>query len=1399
MTPAETGDDAVGTLTIGAGDLIVATNVTLRGADVEISPAATVFGASGNYLAATLEDDNGPDDLAFDSNGNLFASNDFNNTVDEFKPGSTTPDVVLTGVNNPNALAIDKSGNVYVANTGNDTVSVFAPGSTTPTSTLIGLATPVALVFDASGSLYVSNRSNNTISIFAPGSLTPTSTISNGEPHSLAPDSLAFDNNGNLYVTDTFTNSAYKILAGQSHFSQSYGAALPVAVAVDSSGNVYVANGDNNTVNEYSPNGGNPIAVYAGQPNPSDIVIDPSGNLYVSYWGGSTVYKFTPGSTKPADIFTGLIAPLAMKFDASGNLFVANYDGNISEFTLATPVHGSVTILPSLPSLPMSIGGNNNAAVTGVNLTSAEFAAIAAANGGSIVFGSSSQTGNITFSAGAAATALGANIVALQSPSGPGAIILDDGGGSGTALNANGGTVSLTAGSGGIQAGSVPDNVAEIAGATTINLTSQGGIGTIKPLELACTVLNTDTTASNGNQFVNSIGLIRSGLLNAGTGTIMIGGSGGLQLSPTNNNGSILIVDGSTLSGITVGTGQTLKGNGFTGPLSVQSGGSLFSSTTVSNFSSASLNLQAGALFNATLNSTGNYSSDFVISTGTVSLGGANLAISGVLIPANGQSFLLVNNAGSQPVSGTFNGLPEGAVIPNFMGSSLTATISYVGGDGNDIVLNVGSGATTTTTVTASAATATYGQSVTLTATVTANAGTPMGTVEFFNPATGSLVGSGILQSSGAGTATWTYKTTPTQFQVVGGGTYNIEAFFTSLTGFFLSEGVLAGAITIAPATLTVSNVTGHAKIYDQTTVATINTSSAALVGVVSGDNVTLQTNGVSGTFASKNVGLNIVVTVAGLSLTGPQAANYVLIQPKTKANIAPAEVDVTGITANNKIYNGLTSASLNLGNAVLTGVFPGDTVTLSATGQFQSRNVGTMLVSISLTLTGSQASNYTPLLVQGRPMASITPATVTVTGIFANNKIYDGTSVAALNVISAAAAGFVSGDSVSLVKSAAVGTFTSPNVGNNITVNVSGLTLSGNQASNYALTQPATTANITARPLTIMATTNTKTYDSTASAAATPSLSGLAVSDSVTGLAEVYANTNAGSSKILSVSAYTINDGNNGKNYTVTRLTNTTGVISKANLTITATADTKTYDSTLNAAALPTVSGLIGNDSVTGLSELYDSANAGSGKTLSVNKMAPISAVLTGLHAPRVQAFDSSGNLYVANSGSDTVSKFVPGATTPSATLTGLNLPLALVFDGSGNLYVVNGGNSTVSKFAPGATIPSATLTGLNSPDALAFDSSGNLYVANQTTNGTVSVFAPGSTTPSATLTGVNSPGYLIFDSSGNLYVSNTTGNTVSKFAPGSTTPSATLTGLSSPLAMAFDKSGNLYVANFH
>ena len=95
----------------------------------------------------------------------------------------------------------------------------------------------------------------------------------------------------------------------------------------------------------------------------------------------------------------------------------------------------------------------------------------------------------------------------------------------------------------------------------------------------------------------------------------------------------------------------------------------------------------------------------------------------------------------------------------------------------------------------------------------------------------------------------------------------------------------------------------------------------------------------------------------------------------------------------------------------------------------------------------------------------------LTVSGISAANKTYDGTPGAIISTKGATMVGLVGLDVVTLNTAAAVGSFTDKNAGNGKTVTVAGLTLSGANAPYYALTQPSTTANIT--PMGISVTAN--------------------------------------------------------------------------------------------------------------------------------------------------------------------------------------------------------------------------------------------------------------------------------------------------------------------------------------
>src|SRR4029453_1295027 len=97
-----------------------------------------------------------------------------------------------------------------------------------------------------------------------------------------------------------------------------------------------------------------------------------------------------------------------------------------------------------------------------------------------------------------------------------------------------------------------------------------------------------------------------------------------------------------------------------------------------------------------------------------------------------------------------------------------------------------------------------------------------------------------------------------------------------------------------------------------------------------------------AGVFANKNVGAGKTVTVSGYSLTGADSGNYLVVQPSgLTADITPASLTGSGVSANNKVYDTTTAASLAgtaggpaLGADLVSGSGTG-------TGLFTDKNVG--------------------------------------------------------------------------------------------------------------------------------------------------------------------------------------------------------------------------------------------------------------------------------------------------------------------------------------------------------------------------------------------------------------------------------------------------------------------------
>ncbi|RXG17055.1 hypothetical protein DSM02_3153, partial [Leeuwenhoekiella polynyae] len=405
---------------------------------------------------------------------------------------------------------------------------------------------------------------------------------------------------------------------------------------------------------------------------------------------------------------------------------------------------------------------------------------------------------------------------------------------------------------------------------------------------------------------------------------------------------------------------------------------------------------------------------------------------------------------------------------------------------------------------------------------------------------------------------------------------------------------------------LTITGLTGEDKEYDGTTAATAS-GTASLSGVVGADDVSLSGTPVF-TFASADAGTGIAITTTGYTISGADAGNYTLTQPTLSADITTKALTITGITGDDKEYDGTTAATAS-GTASLSGIESTDVVSLGGTSvfTFASADVGTgiAITTTGYTISGADAGNYT--LTQPTLSADITTKAVTIAGLTGDDKEYDGTTAATASG-TASLSGVETTDVVSL-GGTPVFTFASADVGTGIGITTTGYTISGADAGNYTLTQPGLSADITTKALTITGITgDDKEYDgtTTATATGTASLSGVETTDVVSlGGTPVFtfASADVGTGIAITTTGYTISGADAG-NYTLTQPTLSADITTKA-LTITGiTGDDKEYDGTTAATASGTasLSGVVGADVVSlGGTPVFTfgSADVGTGITI--------------------------------------------------------------------------------------------------------------------------------------------------------------------------------------------------------
>ena len=1491
----------------------------------KISPSGVVTTLAGSAGQAGSSDGTGsaarfddPQGVAVDSAGNVYVADELNEEVRKISPSGVVTTLAgsagQTGSSDdtgnaarfyqPVGVAVDSAGNLYVADLSNDEIREITPsgvvstlagsaaqtGSSDGTGSAARFDDPEGVAVDSAGNIYVADYVNAEIREITPSGMVTTlagspeqygSTNGTGSTARFnGATGVAVDSAGNLYVADLWNDEIRRIspsgvvttLAGspgQLGFADGTGSAAsfywPNGVAVDSEGNVCVADGENDEIRSVSPSGvvttlagvtgygsSDGIGSAARFEGPFDVAVDSAGNVYVADQGNEEIRKITPsgvvttlagsaghyGSLNGTGSAARFDDPMGVAVDSAGNVYVAD-QGN-EEIRKITP-SGVVTTLAGSAGQQGSLDGTGSAA----RFRSPTSLAVDSAGNVYVADGENDEIRKITPSGVVTTLAGSAGQTGSSDGTGnaarfsyPDGVALDNAGNVYVADTSNdeirkitpSGVVTTLAGSA-RQTGSSdgagsaarfasPQGVAvDRAGNVYVADTSNEEIREITPLGIVTTLAGSAGKIGSSD---GAGGAARFYLPYA----VAVDNAGDLYVADTDNN-EVRLVSGNLVPGDTAaftegfdtknaGTGKTLTASGS---VADGNGGSNYTVTFVANttgqitprpitvaattctkvydgtaFPTVTPTITPGSTVTTLAGSVGQQGS----SNGTGSaatffypFGVAVDSVGNVYVADEDNdeirkitpSGVVTTLAGSAKQTGSSNGTGSAARFDQPMGIAVdSAGNVYVADETNDEIRKI----------------------------------TPSGVVT-------TLAGSAGQMGSSDGTGSAARFSCPKGVAVDSAG--NV---YVSETDFLIRKITPSGVVTTLAGAVGQAgsvNGTGSAARFNNPTGVAVD--SAGNVYVADEYNDEIRQISPSG----------VVTTLAGSAgQTGSSNGSGSAARFYYHSAVA---VDSAG-----NVY------VAEWGNDLLREInFSGVVTTLAGSAEQTGSTNGTP----------SAARFNEPMGVAVDSQGNVYVAD------YENQEIREISST------------LLPGDVAAFTE-----TFDTRNVGTGKTLTVTGSVNDGNGGSNYAVTLIATntTGSITVLPITVTTAAATKVYDGTTSSTATPAITAgsLAMGDTAA-FNETFDTRDAGTGKTLTA-AGSINDGNGGSNYALTLVaTNTTGQIMVRAIVVTAAASTKVYDGTTSSTATPTITtpdevttlaGSVffvpweaaldsaGNVYVAdmGLDEIFKVTPSGVVTTLAGSADQSGSSDGTGSAArffsPYGVAVDSAGNVYVADSNNDEIREISPsgvvttlagsagqhGSSDGTGTAARFSNPGSVAVDSAGNVYVTDYSNQEIRKITPSGVV--TTLAGsphqvgsidgtgsaarFDNPTGIAVDSASNVYVADEyndeireiTSSGAVTTLA-GSAGQAGSADGTGSaaqfdwPEDVAVDNVGNVYVADMDNDEVRAITPsgivttlagsagqtGSSNGAVTAARFNRPTGLAVDSEGNIYVAD--